>query len=201
MGLKLKYTPGATPLDQDEAEALIPKHITTQEQLNEWELRNILDGERWAFGRKHGDLLSSDFMRRLHKRMFGETWRWAGTYRTTGKNIGVDSSKIAPMLKDLCADAIAQLEHKSYPLDEMAARLHHRLVWIHPFPNGNGRFSRTMADLVLVANGAARFTWGAGDLISETETRQRYLDALRAADAKKYAPLLDFVRSGPSKTK
>jgi Fic-DOC domain mobile mystery protein B len=196
VGLRLKYPPGATPLDPDEAEGLIPKHVTTQGQLNEWELRNILDGERWAFRRKHKDLLSSEFVRRLHKRMFGETWRWAGTYRTTGKNIGVDSAQIAPMLRDLCADAVAQLEHRSYPLDELAARFHHRLVWIHPFPNGNGRFSRTMGDLLLVANGATRFTWGAGDLFSENETRQRYLDALRAADAKDFGPLLSFVRSG-----
>ena len=196
MGLKLENPPGATPLDRDEADGLIPKHVITHGQLNEWELRNILDGERWAFGRKHKDLLSSEFIRRLHKRMFGETWRWAGTYRTTGKNIGVDSAKIAPMLKDLCADAVAQLEHHSYQLDELAARFHHRLVWIHPFPNGNGRFSRTMTDLLLVANGAMRFPWGAGDLISESETRQRYLDALRAADAKDYGPLLAFVRSG-----
>lgn len=196
MGLKLEYPPGATPLDPEEAEGLIPKHIVTQGQLNEWELHNILDGERWAFGRAHRDLLSSEFVRRLHKRMFGETWRWAGTYRNTGKNIGVDSAQIAPMLNDLCADAVAQLAHHSYPLDELAARFHHRLVWIHPFPNGNGRFSRTMADLLLVANGATRFTWGAGDLISESETRQRYLDALRAADAKHYGPLFSFVRSG-----
>lgn len=196
MGLKLEYSPGATSLDPDEAEGLIPKHIVTQGQLNQWELHNILDGERWAFGRTHRDLLSSTFVRRLHKRMFAETWRWAGTYRLTGKNIGVDSSQIAPMLKDLCADAIAQLEHHSYPLDEIATRFHHRLVWIHPFPNGNGRFSRTMTDLLLVANGATRFTWGARDLISESETRQRYLDALRKADSKDYSPLLSFVRSG-----
>ena len=198
MGLKLEDPPGATPLDPDEVEGLIPKHVVTQGQLNEWELRNILIGERWAFGRKHKDLLSSEFVRRLHKRMFGETWRWAGTYRTTGKNIGVDPEQIAPMLKDLCSDAVVQLEHQSYPLNELAARFHHRLVWIHPFPNGNGRFSRTMADLLLVANGATRFTWGARGMISESETRQRYLDALHAADAKDYGPLFAFVRSGSS---
>ncbi len=124
MGLKLENPPGATPLDPDEAEGLMPKHVVTQGQLNEWELRNILDGERWAFGRKHKDLLSSEFVRRLHKRMFGETWRWAGTYRTTGKNIGVDPEQIAPMLKDLCSDAVVQLEHQSYPLNELAARFH-----------------------------------------------------------------------------
>lgn len=200
MGLKLEYPPGATPLDLDEVQGLIPKHIVTQGQLNEWELRNILEGERWAFGRKHKDLLSNEFARRLHKRMFGETWRWAGTYRTTGKNIGVDSAQIGPMLLDLCADAVAQLANKSYQLDELAARFHHRLVWIHPFPNGNGRFSRTMADLLLTANGAARFTWGAGNLVSESETRQHYLDALRAADARNYGPLLAFVRSSPNRT-
>jgi len=199
VGLNLEYPSGATPLGPDEAEGLIPRHIVTHGQLNEWEMRNILDGERWAFGRRHKDLLSSEFARRLHKRMFGESWRWAGTYRATEKNIGVDPAQIAPMLKDLCADAEAQLKYRSYSLDELAARFHHRLVWIHPFPNGNGRFSRTMTDLLLVANDAARFTWGAGNLISESDTRQRYLDALRAADAKDYGPLLAFVRSGSKK--
>ncbi len=196
MGLTIDYPQGATPLDQDEIEGLIPKHVTTQEQLNEWELRNILEGERWAFARRQKDLLTSEFARRLHKQMFGDTWRWAGTFRKTGKNIGVDASQIAPQLKDLFANVVHQIVNRSYSLEEVAARFHHRLVWIHPFPNGNGRFSRTMADLLLVANGTSRFPWGAGDLLNTGETRARYLEALRAADEKNFKPLLEFVRSG-----
>ncbi len=193
--MNFDYPPGATPLDPDEAAGLIPSHITNHGQLNEWELVNILEGERWAFARRRVNLLDSDFIRRLHKRMFGDTWRWAGMFRTTEKNIGIEPLRIQPALRDLCEDVKAQLDHESYPLDEIAARFSHRMVAIHPFANGNGRLSRTMADLLLVQYGAERFTWGADNLVADGGARQRYLDALRAADGKDYDPLLAFVRS------
>ena len=193
--MNLDYPPGATPLDPDEAAGLIPSHIANHGQLNEWEMVNILDGEQWAFGRRHPDLLESTFVCRLHRRMFGNTWRWAGKFRTTEKNIGVDPIRIQPDLHDLCEDVKTQLAYASYPLDEIAARFSHRLVAIHPFTNGNGRLSRTLADLLLVQHGAPRFAWGAGNLIADSEVRQRYLAALRAADGKDYAPLPAFVRS------
>jgi len=196
MALSFDYPPGATPLDPDEAAGLIPSHITTHGQLNEWELVNIVEGERWAFSRKQKNLLSIEFVHRLHKRMFGDTWRWAGTFRSTEKNIGIDPARIQPVLLDLFKDVVTQLEHKSYSLDEIAARFSHRLVSIHPFANGNGRLSRTMADLLLVQQSAERFSWGAlKNIVTEGDTRQAYLDALRAADARDYAPLLAFVRS------
>jgi len=193
--MNLDYPPGATPLDPDEAAGLIPSHISNHAQLNEWEMVNIIEGERWAFGRRHKNLLGSEFVCALHKRMFGTTWRWAGKFRTTEKNIGVDPLRIPPALHDLCEDVRTQLEFKSYPLDEIAARFSHRLVAIHPFANGNGRLSRTMADLLLVQHGASRFSWGAGNLVADGEVRQRYLAALRAADGKDYGLLLAFVRS------
>ncbi len=196
MAISLDYPPSATPLDLDEAAGLIPSHITTHGQLNEWELVNIIEGERWAFSRKRKDLLSIEFVRRLHKRMFGDTWRWAGTFRSTEKNIDIDPARIQPALLDLFKDVEMQLEHKSYFLDEIAARFSHRLVSIHPFANGNGRLSRTMADLLLAREGSQRFSWGAGtDLVAEGDTRRAYIDSLRAADARDYAPLLAFVRS------
>lgn len=191
----LDYPPGATPLDPDEAAGLVPSHIVNHGQLNEWEMANILDGERWAFGRKHKDLLASAFICRLHKRMFGDTWRWAGKFRATEKNIGIDPMHIQPALRDLCEDVKTQVEFAAYPLDEIAVRFSHRLVAVHPFANGNGRLSRTAADLLLVQHGAARFTWGIGNLVVDGEVRQRYLAALRAADGRDYTPLLAFVRS------
>jgi len=193
--MNLDYPPGATPLDPDEAAGLIPSHIANHGQLNEWEMVNILEGERWAFGRRHKNLLANEFVCGLHKRMFGKTWRWAGKFRTTEKNIGIDPVRIQAALRDLCEDVKAQIEHQSYPLDEIAARFSHRLVAIHPFANGNGRLSRTVADLLLVQHGAPRFSWGAGNLVTDSEVRQRYLAALRAADAREYGPLLAFVRS------
>lgn len=195
MAISFDYAPGATPLDPDEAAGLIPRHIANHGQLNEWEFLNIVKGEQWAFGRRHADWCSSAFIRKLHGRMFGETWRWAGSFRTTEKNIGIDPARIAPALHDLCADVAVQLEHAAMPVDEIAARFSHRLVSIHPFANGNGRLSRTMADLLLVQQNAPRFSWGAANLATAGDARVRYLAALRAADARDYAALLAFVRS------
>lgn len=187
---------GATPLDADEAAGLLPGHITTREQLDEWEAENILEGERWARGpARRRAPLDDAFLRELHRRMFGRTWRWAGTFRKTEKNIGIAPNRIAEEVRKLIEDTGAQLAAKVAPLDEVAARFHHRLVSIHPFPNGNGRHARLLTDLVLEANGAAPFSWGQSDLEHAGTARERYLAALRAADARDIAPLIAFVRS------
>ncbi|OGA00636.1 MAG: cell filamentation protein Fic [Betaproteobacteria bacterium RIFCSPLOWO2_02_67_12] len=168
-------------------------------QLNEWEQENIIAGETWAFARRRRNILTQEFVDELHRRMFGRTWRWAGQHRTTEKNIGIDPARIAVALKNLCEDVAVQIGKRAYPLEEIAARFHHRLVSIHPYPNGNGRHARTMTDLLLVGNGAPRFSWGAGDLIHEGEVRSRYIAALQAADQRDYGPLLRFARSGSGK--
>jgi Fic-DOC domain mobile mystery protein B len=187
--------PGATPLDPDESAGLLPGHIATREQLDEWEAENILEGQRWAAGAAERlDILDDAFLRELHRRMFGRTWKWAGTYRSTEKNLGVAPPRIARDVRELLENTKAQIAGKVAPFDEVAARLHHRLVWIHPFPNGNGRHARLLTDLLLAANGAEPFTWGRSDLEHAGEARERYLAALRAADARDLAPLLAFVR-------
>lgn len=194
--MKLIHTPGATPLDPDEIMSLIPLHITTQEQLNEWEAANILHAENWLFAKtEHKNFLTIDFIKLLHKKMFADTWKWAGNFRKTGKNIGVDPAKITTELKKLLDDVAHQLKHQTYPIDEIAYRFHHRLVWIHPFPNGNGRHAREMTDSLLVQNGESRFTWGKKNLLQEGATRNEYIKALREADKHHYAPLAKFVRS------
>lgn len=195
MGLTLEYPPGATPLDRDEAQGLIPRHISTQGQLNEWEQQNILRAEEWVFSRRRGDVLTVDFIKRLHQRMFDKTWRWAGAFRRSDKNIGVDWSDIEVQLRLLCLDVRAQLETRSVSLDEAAARFHHRMTRIHPFANGNGRHARLVTDVLLVRNGADRFSWGSADLEKVGDARTRYIEALRAADARDYSSLLRFVRS------
>jgi len=199
MTVKLDYPPGATPLDGDELTRLIPGHITTQSELNEWEQLNIIQGENWA-RKQRKEILNEGFLRQLHQQMFGETWKWAGEFRKTDKNIGVDWLKIGVELKKLLDDVQYQIEHASYPPDEIAVRFHHRLVFIHPFPNGNGRHARLMADLLVERLGQPRFTWGrrrlaAANLIDTSATRQAYITALQAADARDYAPLLAFARS------
>ena len=184
----------STPLSPEELEGLVPSYITLRSELNEAEHANIVDAEEWAFQRKR-DTLSEKFMNDLHKRMFGRVWKWAGQYRRTGKNIGVDAYRIPIELRNLLDDARFWIEHGTYEPDEIVARFHHRLVWIHPFPNGNGRHARTAADLLLVAMGRPRFTWGRENLVDAGETRHAYVDALRVADAHDYGPLLAFVRS------
>jgi len=187
---------GATPLDPDEAAGLLPGHIATREQLDEWEAENILEGQRWAANvARRRDLLDDAFVRELHRRMFGRTWKWAGTYRSTEKNLGIAPARVAGEVRQLLENTRAQIAGKVALIDEIAARFHHRLVWIHPFPNGNGRHARLLTDLVLAANGAEPFTWGRGDLEHAGEARERYLAALRAADTRDLAPLLAFVRT------
>lgn len=191
----IAYPSGATPLDHEEIQGLLHPGVTTRAALDYLEAGNIRRAERWAFSGRHADLVSSQFILSLHARMFGEVWQWAGQYRKTEKNIGVIAWHISTEIYKLCDDVKAQQHHQSYPADEIAARFHHKLVYIHPFPNGNGRLSRIMTDLLLVSMDKQRFSWGSANLNLENDARSKYLDALRAADRHDYKPLLDFVRS------
>lgn len=194
--MNFDYPDGATPLDADEAQGLLLSHITSRGELDRWEQENISEAEAWAFRRKPKDILTIGFLKRMHKRMFGNVWRWAGERRTSGKNIGVDMWQIDTGLQDLCADCATWIEYGTYPPDEIAARFHHRLTAIHPFPNGNGRHARLMTDILLVhLLGQPRFTWGSGNLVDAGDCRQQYINALRAADRLDYSQLLAFARS------
>ena len=184
----------ATPLTPEERDALIPTYITLRRELNEVEQIGIADADRWAFSRRR-NVLDEDFLHALHKRMIGSVWKWAGDVRTTPRNIGVEAWQIAPDLRQLLGDAQYWIEHQTYSPDEIAVRFHHRLVWIHPFPNGNGRFSRLAADLLAIQLGGDRFTWGSGNLVATAELRRRYIDALRAADNQVIEPLIEFAKS------
>jgi len=184
----------ATPLSPEEREGLIPTYITTRSELNEAEQINISDADRWAFARKR-DVLDDAFLRGLHRRMLGKVWRWAGSFRQTARNIGVEAYRIDTELRALLDDTRYWIENGTYPPDEIAVRFHHKLVWIHPFPNGNGRHARIAADLLAIRLGQPRFTWGSANLIAPAEARRRYVAALRAADGHDISPLLDFARS------
>lgn len=184
----------ATPLTIEERKGLIPSDITYRSDLNKAEQENIVRGQDWALSRRR-DLLTERFVKDLHGRMFGDVWRWAGDFRTSERNIGIPYYEIPMALRQLLADAAAWIELKSYPPDEIAVRLHHRLVQIHPFPNGNGRHTRLMADLLVMQLDRDRFTWGSTNLQDASEVRRRYIDALKAADAHDIGPLLAFARS------
>ena len=192
--LLLEEDDASTPLAAEEREGLIPSYVTLRRELNEAEQANILEAEQWAFSRKR-NVLDERFLTDLHKRMFGRVWRWAGKFRHTERNVGVDPYRIAIDLRKLLDDSRYWIEHNTYPLDEISARFHHRLVYIHPFPNGNGRHARLATDLLLVALGQSRFSWGRTSLVTPGETRYAYVAALRAADGRDIRPLLEFVRS------
>jgi Fic-DOC domain mobile mystery protein B len=184
----------ATPLTPDERKGLIPSDITYRRELNRAEQENIARAQDWALSRRR-DLLTEKFIKDLHRRMFSDVWRWAGNVRTSERNIGTTYYQIPAALRDLVADAKAWIAHSAYPPDEIAIRFHHRLVQIHPFPNGNGRHSRLMADLLIMQLGGERFTWGSANLQDAGEVRQRYIGALKAADDHDLGPLLAFGRS------
>lgn len=189
---------GSTPLDPDEVDGLIPSWVATCGDLNTAEQANIvraLSLPRWR-GRSVEELLDDMAARQLHRDMFGDVWEWAGTYRLTERNIGVDPVTIGVCVRDLMEDAKAWIGGRTpMETDVVGYRFHHRLVQIHPFPNGNGRHSRTMTDLLLRAMGQPPFTWGRIKLDAPSETRTTYIAALRAADDRRFDLLAQFVRS------
>ncbi len=191
----LQYPEGATPLDPNELDGLKHKHITTQGELDQLEQANISSGLRWL-GRQRTDVLTDHFVIVLHKRLFGDVWDWAGTFRKMDKNVGIDPPHIPVELRALMGDLKYWADNKIYPPLEAAVRLHHRLVKIHPFPNGNGRHARVMADSILDrVYGARPIDWAGGhDLQKMNARRAAYIAALKAADGGDYAPLLVFCK-------
>jgi Fic-DOC domain mobile mystery protein B len=185
----------ATPLTPEEIRDLIPTHIAYRRELNAAEQENILRAQQWAMDGRRRDLLSEKFVKDLHRRMLGDVWRWAGKFRTTERNIGIDYWLIATELRRLLDDAKTWIAYDSYPRDEIGARFHHRLTQVHPFPNGNGRHARLMADLLIIQLGGERFSWGRESLREPGQARARYIEALRAADAHDIGPLLIFART------
>jgi len=186
----------ATPLDPDDIEGLIPTHLVNRPQLNALEQQNITQAELWLLSARFRTINTEAQLRILHKKMFSQVWKWAGKFRQTGKNIGVDAYRIAVALKDLCDDVDTWIEHSTYPADEIATRFHHRLVSIHPFPNGNGRHARLATDVLLTKQlSQPRFTWGSGLIEEAGKMRKRYISALQAADSGNYQLLLTFVKS------
>jgi len=195
MAEEMEYPEGATPLDADEMEGIKFPHVTTRGELDHLEQANIEAGLLWLSRRNSSDILHDQFVRNLHKRLFGEVWRWAGNYRLTEKNIGVAPEQINIQLRNLLDDARYWVKNNTYNPVEGAVRFHHRMVCIHPFPNGNGRHARIMADALLekIHNTQVIDWTGGEDLQRMNKRRKQYIAALRAADAGDYGPLLFFV--------
>lgn len=189
-----KQVDDATIVPPDKRADLIPSHITLRRELNELEQENILTASVWALQRRH-DPVSESFARKLHRRMFRKVWRWAGKYRTTNTNLGVDRTLIQPRLYEVLDNTRFWVENKTFSPDEIAIRFHHALVSVHPFSDGNGRWSRLMADVLTARLERPRFTWGGGDLGDAGQMRQKYIDTLKAADNQDFSSLLAFARS------
>ena len=199
MSRDFTYPEGATPLTNDELHDLIPRHVSSQSELNAVEQMNVAKAIMQLSRKKisHKDILDEGFVRRLHKNLFGEVWKWAGKYRKSDKNIGVSWLEIPIHLKKLLGDVKYQIEFKSYSIDEIAMRFHHRLVQVHPFPNGNGRHSRIITDFLLTSLGSQGFSWGGfslTDYSKQTAVRKKYIRALREADKGSIDSLMNFAR-------
>ena len=194
---------GGTPIEAEDLDGLIPEFVATRADLNQVEYENIANALPWALRQarvgRAARLFDSSFVFELHRRMFGDVWTWAGSQRRRDTNIGVPPHQIPTALRQALDDARYWHEHEVYPIDHRAARLHHRLVGVHPFPNGNGRCTRLIADLYLQSVGSPPFSWATGRLDSGAEAlrdvRRAYIAALEAAPADDYAALVAFARS------
>jgi Fic-DOC domain mobile mystery protein B len=185
----------ATLLTPEEKQHLIPTYIAYRRELNAAEQENIARAQEWALDGRRRDLLSEKFNKDLHRRMLGDVWRRAGRFRTSQRNTGIDYWLIPTEVRKLLDEVKGWMEYDSYPADEIAVRFHHRLTLIHPFPNGNGRHARLMADLLVIQLHGERFSWGRHSLRDAGATRARYIDALHAADNHDIAPLVAFART------
>ncbi len=197
MGLKIEYIEGQTPLDEDEKEGLLVKTISTRGELDEFEQLNIQSAIEWSLKMKvdKKQFLTEDFLMLVHKKMFGEVWSWAGTKRKSNKNIGVDKTQISIEIRKLIDDCNFWIDYKSFSDEEIAIRFSHRLVKIHLFPNGNGRHSRLVADIMIskIFN-LPVFSWGHSDLSKKNLIRKKYLNAIYKADNDDYKPLIEFAK-------
>lgn len=197
MGLDLSYIDGQTPLDEDEKVGLLMPTLATRAELDEFEQQNIEEAIQWVLSRplKANTIFTEQFVRNLHQRLYGSVWAWVGEFRKTNKNLGVDKWQIPSALKALLDDASYWVEHETYPPDEIAVRFKHRIVSIHCFPNGNGRHSRLMADVIIdKIFRRPVFSWGAKNLVKQSETRKNYLRAVKEADKNNLGELLSFAR-------
>ncbi len=197
MGLEFDPSPGQTPLNDEDIKGLLIPSVSTQGALNELEQKNIEKAILWSLGRKFDSnkIFSEKFIKQLHLKMFGDVWKWAGEFRKTNTNIGVNYPLVSLQLRMLVDDARFWLKHQIYEPDEFTLRFKHRLVAIHCFPNGNGRHSRLVADIIITnIFRKPEFTWGSANIIQQGEARKLYIQALQAADQHDMSPLLAFAR-------
>ena len=198
MGLELHYTDGQTPLDEDEKEGLKIKSITTQGELDEFEQLNIEKAVEWTIhtNLKQERILTEKFIKDLHKKMYGDVWNWAGEFRKSDKNIGINWTQISIELRSLIDDTKYWIDNNTFSQEEISIRFKHRIVAVHCFANGNGRHSRIMADIIMESIfGKEIFSWNKSNMVKANSVRKEYIDALRKADNGNISPLIKFAKS------
>jgi Fic-DOC domain mobile mystery protein B len=198
VGLDYPYSFGQTPLDEDEKEGLKSGLVTTKWELDQLEQLNIEKAVEWTIHRRLDEnrILTEEFVKSIHLRMLGDVWDWAGSFRRSDKNLGVTWIYIGVELRKLLDDTRFWIRNKAYPPDEIAIRFKHRIVKIHCFPNGNGRHSRLMADIIIEkVFGKKVFSWRGSDMVKPDEIRKDYIFAIQEADKGDIIPLLKFARS------
>lgn len=198
MGLNLNYNNGQTPIDEDEKQGLLIPTITTREELDEFEQLNIEKAVEFYLLRKKfkmNTILTEKFIVSVHKKMLEEVWKWAGEMRKSNKNIGVDKFQITIQLRQLLDNCKYWIENNTYPNEEIAIRFKHGLVAIHIFPNGNGRHSRLIGDIMMKhIFRKPIFSWGHKNLVHKSNVRDTYIKALRQADKGNFEDLLNFSK-------
>lgn len=198
MGLKLDYKDGQTPLEEEEKEGLKIKSITTHVELDEFEQLNIEKAVEWTIhtSLKPENILTEKFIKNLHKKMYGDVWKWAGEFRRTEKNIGIPWTIIGLELKKLLDDTNYWINNKTFSPEEIAIRFKHRIVSIHCFPNGNGRHSRMMADIIMESIfGQEIFSWHQSNMVRANKIRREYIRALKEADNGNIKELIEFAKN------
>jgi len=192
------HTPeGATPID--DASGLIPEGILTYADLNSAEAENILKAMDLHLKRRRSPMkswLTEEYIRKVHRDMFKDVWEWAGTYRKSGTNLGVPVHSIYEEIAKLCQDLAYWTDSKNtMAVIERAVRIHHRLSYIHPFQNGNGRLARMISDIYLHSHHHPLPLWPESNLLDDGKIRKDYLHAIREADKGHFKLILNFTRN------
>lgn len=185
---------GATPLDHNQIKGIRFSHLTTMGELDEIEDENIQKGLEWLNRQTTENYLSSQFLCKLHEKLFG-VWKWAGKFRTIEVNISsYRSFDVAPPLLNFFEDIKLWITSGKMSADEISAEMHHRLVSIHPFPNGNGRTTRIFTEYVQRRNDWPITSWKSSLNDEPIKRRSSYISALKAADKGDFTLLIEFMK-------
>ena len=186
---------GSTPLDHDQIKGIRFSHLTTMGELDEIEDTNIQKGLEWLHHKDHENFLSMQFLCKLHEKLFGEVWKWGGKFRTVEVNISkYRAHDVGPQLKNFFEDIRLWIDGKKMNWDEISAEMHHRLVTIHPFPNGNGRTTRIFTEYAQKRFGQKVTSWKSSMSSTPKDRRDLYIKALRCADKGDFSLLIEFMK-------